>query len=189
MDFKFVNKHKKGRITLSYVLQDLNQMDQESFIEKVGFIFEHSPWIAKQAWYLGPFSSISDLHETMVNIVNNTEMDKKLNLLKAHPDLAAKVKMTSESVQEQSGAGLDQLSTEERQEFLDLNKTYTGKFGFPFIMAVSGKTKDDIKSAMKKRVVNNTETELKTALQEIYEIATIRLDSLNKSNSEYSSKS
>lgn len=163
---------------LSLKVGELNQMNKVSFVEEIGFVFEHSPWIAEQAWNLRPFSSVSGLHETMVNIVNEAETNKKLELLKAHPDLSAKVRMTPESEQEQSGAGLDRLSPKERQEFLNLNETYTVEFGFPFIMAVRENTKDSIKAAMKLRLANDRETELKTALQEIYKIARFRLDDL-----------
>jgi len=86
--------------------------------------------------------------------------------------------MTDESVQEQKGAGLDQLSAEEHAEFLDLNKQYTEKFGFPFIIAVKGHNKDSIKAAMKERINNDRDTELNTALKEIYKIARFRLDDL-----------
>ena len=114
----------------------------------------------------------------MENEVETASMDKKLDLLNAHPDLGGKVKMTDESVSEQKGAGLDQLSEEEHAEFLDLNKQYTDKFGFPFIIAVKGHDKDSIKAAMKERIQNDRETELNTALKEIYKIARFRLDDL-----------
>lgn len=163
---------------MSNTLEDLNQKDQKGFVEAVGSIWEHSPWVAEQAWESKPFSSVDELFNTMEKEVENASMDKKLDLLNAHPDLGGKVKMTDESVSEQKGAGLDQLSEEEHAEFLDLNKQYTDKFGFPFIIAVKGHDKNSIKAAMKERVQNDRETELNTALKEIYKIARFRLDDL-----------
>src|SRR5699024_10589726 len=115
----------------------------------------HSPWIAEIAWNACPFHSVEELHQTMTSIVAELSMEKKLHLLKAHPDLAARVKMTSESVQEQKGAGLDRLTEQDRGEIIALNNTYTEKFGFPFIMAVRGQSIDLIQTAMKKRVQND----------------------------------
>lgn len=168
----------KGLIVMSYTLEDLNQKDQKGFVEAIGSIWEHSPWVSEQAWGSKPFSSVDELFNAMENEVETASMDKKLDLLNAHPDLGGKVKMTDESVSEQKGAGLDQLSEEEHAEFLDLNKQYTDKFGFPFIIAVKGHDKDSIKAAMKERIQNDRETELNTALKEIYKIARFRLDDL-----------
>ena len=60
--------------------------------------------------------------------------------------------MTDHSVQEQSGAGLNQLSPEEYEQFLSLNKQYTDAFQFPFIMAVKGQTKETIREALRHRI-------------------------------------
>ncbi len=169
----------KGMIALSPKLQDLNKLDKNDFVKETGFVFEDSPWIAEIAWSSRPFSSITELHQTMVNIVEGADRNKKLALVRAHPDLAAKVNMTPESVKEQSEAGLDQLSPQERQEFLAFNQAYTHKFEFPFIVAVKENTKDDIKTAMRERIANDRETELKTALQEIYKIARYRLEAIS----------
>lgn len=163
---------------MAYTLEELNQKDQQGFVDAVGSIWEHSPWVAEQTWGKRPFSSVDELFNTMETEVEEAPMQKKLDLLNAHPDLGGKVKMTDESVQEQKGAGLDQLSAEEHAEFLDLNKQYTEKFGFPFIIAVKGHNKDSIKAAMKERINNDRDTELNTALKEIYKIARFRLDDL-----------
>lgn len=163
---------------MAYTFEELNQKDQQGFVEAVGSIWEHSPWVAEQAWNKRPFSNIDELFSTMENEVETAPMQKKLDLLNAHPDLGGKVKMTDESVSEQKGAGLDQLSEEEHAEFLSLNKQYTDKFGFPFIIAVKGHNKDSIKASMKERIDNDRETELNTALREIYKIARFRLEDL-----------
>lgn len=163
---------------MTYTLEDLNQMDQKGFVDAIGSIWEHSPWVSEEAWGSRPFTSFDNLFGTMEKVVDNASMDKKLDLLRAHPDLGGRVKMTDESVQEQKGAGLDQLSKEEHAEFLDLNKQYTDKFGFPFIIAVKGHNKDSIKAAMQERINNDRDQELETALKEIYKIARFRLEDL-----------
>lgn len=163
---------------MTYTVEELNQKDQQGFVDAIGSIWEHSPWVAETAWESRPFSSFDELFGAMENTVRNASMDQKLALLNAHPDLGDRVKMTDESVREQKGAGLDQLSEEEHKEFLALNKEYTEKFGFPFIIAVKGHNKDSIKAAMKERINNDRDTELNTALTEIYKIARFRLEDL-----------
>jgi hypothetical protein len=61
-------------------------------------------------------------------------------VLTAHPDLAGKLaaarRLTPESTAEQASAGLDALTDEEREAFDRTERRYTGRFGFPFIIAV-----------------------------------------------------
>lgn len=163
---------------MSYTLEDLNQKDQQGFVDAIGSIWEHSPWVSEEAWGSRPFTSFDNLFNTMEKVVEDSSMDRKLDLLRAHPDLGGNLKMTDESVAEQKGAGLDQLSKEEHAAFLALNKEYTEKFGFPFIIAVKGHNKDSIKAAMDERVNNDRDQELNTALKEIYKIARFRLEDL-----------
>lgn len=157
-------------------LNNLNDWDQKAFTEALGWVFEHSPWVAERAWFKRPFLTVNDIHHVMKNVVHESEIEEKLSLLRAHPDLASRVQMADASVKEQSDAGLDKLSKEEEEEFLSLNKTYTTRFGFPFIMAVKGQNKESIRASMKKRVNNSPDDEIKEALEQIYKIALFRLE-------------
>jgi 2-oxo-4-hydroxy-4-carboxy-5-ureidoimidazoline decarboxylase len=161
-------------------LDALNNMDQATFTGTIGWVFEHSPWIAKQAWNKRPFSSLANLHLTMMNIVEESSIEEKLDILRKHPDLAARVQMADASVREQAGVGLDRLSHEEYEEFLTLNRTYTLKYSFPFIMAVRGQSKDRIRSAIQKRIRNTYNEELEEALCQVYKIAHFRLEDIFK---------
>ena len=73
---------------------------------------------------------------------------ERLAVLNAHPDLAGKLaaakRLTPESTREQASAGLDALTDKERELFSKLNAAYVTTFGFPFIIAVKGKTKEEI---------------------------------------------
>ena len=75
----------------------------------------------------------------------------------------------------QASAGLDRLTPEELRQFSELNEAYRARFGFPFIMAVKGKTKADILAAFQRRLGNDADAETKTALAEIDRIAEFRL--------------
>ena len=159
-------------------IEKINQMNKDVFVETLGWIFEHSPWVAQGAWERQPFQSRNHLFQTMLTIVQNAEKSLQLALLRAHPDLGTKLKMSDVSQKEQSGVGLDKLSKDEYEEFAALNQRYVTKFGFPFIMAVKGQNKDTILSAMKERVDYSFEAECITALNEVYKIAGFRLNDM-----------
>jgi OHCU decarboxylase len=156
-------------------LTELNTMEQGPFIEALGWIFEHSPWVAERAWKSKPFSSVEALHGAMVHEVDSASSADQLALICAHPDLGAKAKMSDASMGEQAGAGLDQLSVTEFQELRRLNAEYLGKFGFPFIHAVKGATKEGIMHALGERLLNDVKTEWSMALGQIARIAWFRL--------------
>lgn len=159
-------------------MEEVNQMNKEEFVEKVGWVFEHSPWVASAAWESMPFESRENLLQTMIDIVQNAEETKQLALLRAHPDLGTRLQMSEVSQKEQAGAGLNKLSKEEFEEFVSLNKMYVNKFQFPFIMAVKGQSKETILAAMKQRVHNTYEEEYNIALHEVYKIAGFRLNDI-----------
>lgn len=147
----------------------------------LGSIFEHSPWVAERVYAYRPFKESNHLHRTMLEAVYLAHRDEQLSLLRAHPDLAGRLQMSDASVQEQRGAGLTDLTQEELAAFTACNTEYTDKFGFPFIMAVKGSTKDQILAAMQLRIHNDTETELRQALLEIAKITKFRIQDIIQS--------
>lgn len=163
---------------MQYTISQLNQMDREAFTEALATIFEHSPWVSKNAWQKRPFADLSALYESMVEVVQTASKEQQLNLICAHPDLGTKAKMAEASVKEQAGVGLDRLTPEEYQRFHSLNQTYKNQFGFPFIIAVKNHTKDSILAAFEQRIKNSPEVEIAQALTEIAQIAKFRLDDL-----------
>ena len=108
--------------------------------------------------------------------------DQKRSLILSHPDLAGKLALagtlTVDSTQEQASAGLDRLSPDELARFTKLNDAYRARFGFPFIVAVKGKSKSDILAAFERRLANDADAETRTALAEIDRIAALRLEDI-----------
>jgi OHCU decarboxylase len=106
----------------------------------------------------------------------------KLELIRAHPDLAGKAamagKLTDESTSEQKGAGLDQCTEEEFAEFTKLNAAYIKAFGFPFIIAVKGHDRHSILQAFRDRLKNNPKQEFAEALRQIDRIAGFRIEEI-----------
>ncbi|OMF21117.1 OHCU decarboxylase [Paenibacillus sp. FSL H8-0259] len=159
-------------------LEQINSMGQPEFVESLGGIFEHSPWVAEGAYSERPFESVQQLHDTMVETVRKADRSQVLALLRAHPDLATRLQVTPLSAAEQQGAGLDRLTPEEFKQLTELNAAYTEKFQFPFILAVRGKNKDDIINAIRDRVDRSLQEEWDQALQEIGKITRFRLEDL-----------
>lgn len=160
---------------MKYQITEINQLNQSDFMAVLGGIFEDSPWVAERVYDRRPFADLSFLHQAMVGVVGEASLAEQLALIRAHPDLGSKVKMSESSVQEQAGAGLDRLSGEEYARFQLLNKGYKEKFDFPFIIAVKNHTKESILDAFSRRLQNSREVEIERALQEIYQIAWFRL--------------
>jgi OHCU decarboxylase len=159
-------------------LEAVNRMGKSEFVAALGGIFEHSPWVAETAWEQRPFSSGGELHERMMQVVLDSADETVIAFLRAHPDLGTRLKVTDYSASEQSGAGLDQLTPEEYGIFSELNREYVEKFGFPFILAVRGRNKEEILEAMKARVRNGIPEEREEALRQIGRITRFRLDDL-----------
>ena len=159
-----------------------SRMDRERFVACYGSIFEHSPWIADRAHGL-ELSAAHDtavgLHNALARMFRSAKPEERLGVLTAHPDLAGKLaeakRLTAESTHEQSAAGLDALTDDERETFQRLNSEYVAKHGFPFIIAVRDNTKATILEAFQTRIANDTETEFATACRQVERIAEIRL--------------
>ncbi|MDY7221263.1 2-oxo-4-hydroxy-4-carboxy-5-ureidoimidazoline decarboxylase [Halalkalibacterium halodurans] len=159
-------------------IDEVNMLEKEDFVTKIGPIFEHSPWVAERAWAHRPFTSAENMYECMLEKVYEADKRLQLALLRAHPDLGTRLEISETSQSEQQRAGLSQLTEEEFAVFAELNKCYVDTFRFPFIMAVRGQTKNSIKEQMRKRLVNDEEQERKTALREVAKIAKFRLADL-----------
>lgn len=160
-------------------LAELNESSRAEFTAALGPVFEHSPWIAGEAWAARPFASVEDVFEAMTAAITAAEEDMKLALIRAHPDLAGKAAragaLTEHSTREQQGAGLDRLSDEEFERFHRLNAAYRERFGFPFIVAVRLHTKDSILEAFEQRLANDGAAEMEEALRNIGLIGRFRL--------------
>ncbi|GFH56242.1 hypothetical protein CTEN210_12718 [Chaetoceros tenuissimus] len=166
---------------------ELLAQPKEQVLEFLGKIYEHSAWIAEKFYqeniekedYDGNIQNVNDLFLAMQSIVDNSSTEEKLELLKAHPDLCAKIdqlkSLTEESQEEQSKAGLASMTDEERSKFGALNEEYKSKFGFPFILAARNATKYTVLSAIEGRVHLTRDVEFAGALVQVSKIAWMRL--------------
>lgn len=167
---------------MTMTLTELSNLSQTEFAQALGAIFEHSPWIPERAWGQRPFASIDALHLAMVQVLVQADPAAQLALIAAHPELAgreaAEGTLTEASTHEQRGAGLDQCTPGELTRLRSLNARYLERFGFPFIIAVKGRSRHQIMDAIEERLHNDKSVEFATSLDQIAQIARFRLEAL-----------
>ena len=158
---------------------ELQAMTRGEFVRIVGPVFEHSPWIAELAWTQKPFANVAELLRALCVTVERSGEDRQLALIRAHPDLVGRAALagtlTPESAGEQAGAGLNQLSAAEIALFQKQNAAYREKFGFPFVICARLNKKEAILAGFAARLNHDARQEIRTALQEIFKIAELRL--------------
>jgi len=171
---------------------ELLSKPREDIMEALGGLYEHSPWAAEgflestSAEERSKLSTVTELAEALKVVVDNAPRENQLELLRAHPDLAAKVEklktLTADSQTEQNSAGLQSLVGDELVAFTAMNESYKTKFGFPFILAVRNASKDTVLSALRGRLNNPQQQEFATAIEQVHKIAWMRL--LSKINTD-----
>ena len=157
-------------------LEQVNALKTNEFMEAFGDVAEHSPWVARNAAGARPYKSREAMIIAFRDVVLSASETAQLALIRAHPDLATKAKLTDESTREQGQAGLDTLTAEEFARFTHLNELYKSKFDFPFIFAVKGATKQQILASFAERVNHSKVDEFAMALDQVCRIFRFRIE-------------
>ena len=164
------------------VTKPVSQMSQAEFIAAFGSLYEHSRWVAEAVWADGvdaDHDEAETLHQAFRWAVMDAEEPRQLKLLRAHPQLAVReASLSAASQGEQAGAGLQDCSAQEVQEFQKLNADYLKRFGFPFIIAVKGLDRQAILAAFRRRIKASREEEFHAALEQVCLIGWHRLQAL-----------
>src|ERR1044072_5027681 len=139
-------------------MDSINELDRAAFVERYGPLFEHSPWVAEDAFSDRPFADSEELFEALRSAMYSAPRERQLALIRPHPDLAGKAAiegtLTSSSRREQSSAGLDRLTPDEYEQFTSTNAAYRERFGFPFVVCVREHTKESILRVADERLRN-----------------------------------
>jgi 2-oxo-4-hydroxy-4-carboxy-5-ureidoimidazoline decarboxylase len=164
-------------------LTRLNTCPADEFVEAVGPIFEHSPWIATAVVSDRPFASREALHAALCDVVQAAGEERQLALIQAHPDLVGRevrerTGLTAESSREQAAAGLMDLTADDIARFDRYNTAYKARFGFPFVICARQNKKEAILRAFPERLAHTRDEEIAAALTQIFEIARLRLEDL-----------
>lgn len=147
-------------------------------------LYEHSNWIVEHAWQRATPLSAVHLLWLCTQALEDAGREAKLQLIRAHPELAGKAMvagtLTQASTQEQSGAGLTHCSPEEFAHLQNLNQRYAEKFAWPFILAVKGPrgtglSRQVIIQTFERRLSQSATQEFDECIRQIHRIAQVRL--------------
>src|SRR5260370_18779573 len=72
-------------------IDDINKIEEPTFVSRFGAVYEHSPWVAQEAWQRRPFASLDALHTVMDEVVQTAGPAQQMILIKAHPELAGRL--------------------------------------------------------------------------------------------------
>ena len=167
----------------SLTLAALNGMEQRDFSSALCSVFEHSVWVAEDAFAARPFVSVGHLHQAMMDIVRQVSQEQQVALLRAHPELAGREAregtMTADSTSEQGRLGFHALARDELARMTQLNRAYRDKFGFPCIIALRRhENRASVFDEHEGRLANDADTEISNCIEQVGFITRGRLDRL-----------
>jgi len=130
-----------------------------------------------------PYSSLEKLLTTADEVWWSLQPDDWLEAFQSHPKIgerkaAASVSEQSRQWSGQEQAGVSNASHDTVDSLAALNQAYEEKFGFIFIICATGKSSEEMLSALRVRIENNLPTELPIAAAEQGKITHLRLKKL-----------
>jgi OHCU decarboxylase len=156
-------------------IDQVNRLPQREFVETFSPLFMGVEWLAVTAARERPYDSLYSMRHAFQGALFDSPPERQLELIRAYPDLAARIALRPESTRDQASAGLNRLSPDEYERFDRLNEAYRAKFGFPFVICVRENTKETIFENFERRLDNDPMQERMAALVEIAKIANLRL--------------
>lgn len=152
-------------------------MTRDAFVAAYGGVYENAPWVAERAWETVNQNRADAKHiaAALRRAVDRAPPAARRGLLRGYPELTAAVTLSAESKKEHAAAGLDHCTPAQQKKFHDHNRAYRKKFGFPFVIAVRGKSAEQILQSFTRRLANEPAAEEKTALAEVHKIAALRM--------------
>jgi len=164
-------------------LDQVNEMDRESFVQTFGRLFQGPTWVADRAYDLRPFQDTHDLRMAFQESLFSAERTEQRDLLSFYPDLGSDAvdgdNRGEESARDQGSAGLTLLNDEDHEEFAHLTEAYRDRFGIPLIVSVRDvENRNEILKSGWERMQNAPTKEFAAAVIEVAKIANHRFDDL-----------
>jgi 2-oxo-4-hydroxy-4-carboxy-5-ureidoimidazoline decarboxylase len=157
-------------------IAEINALSESDFVAAFGDVAEHSPWVAAAAAQRRPFANRTEMIVAFTAVLQAADHEAQLALIRAHPDLATRARLTEDSAREQAGAGLESLTPDEFRRFTEFNERHKARFGFPFIFAVKGATKQQILAGFADRIDLSVDAEFAMTLEQVARIFRFRLE-------------
>lgn len=130
-----------------------------------------------------PYTNLEALITRANEIWSSLQPSDWLQAFRSHPKIGEKkaAEPVSNQSREWSGqeqAGVRSASPETFDSLATLNRAYEEKFGFIFIICATGKTSEEMLSALRERIENDAARELTIAAEEQGKITELRLRKL-----------
>jgi len=165
-----------------HTIESLNALDAPAFVDALRQVYEHSPWVIEAVAGRRPFSGRKALQAACESALYAAAPDARLALIRAHPDLAAKLdqlpELTEFSRREQGGAGFAALPPETLDRMRLALGRYRERFGHPFILCVTEHPAADVLPILEVRMEATPEAERLACLFQIARIGWHRICSL-----------
>lgn len=138
---------------------------------------------AREMAQAGPYQNAETLISKANDVWWSLDPEDWLEAFRSHPKIgekkaAAPVSDRSRQWSGQEQAGVSNASRETVDALAALNHAYEQKFGFIFIICATGKTSEEMLSALRQRINNDAATELPVAAAEQRKITELRLKKL-----------
>ena len=174
--------------TARIALGELNAASPEAFTARLGGIFEHGRWIADAAASRRPFASREELHAAMSAVVRDAPVERQVEFILGHPDLAGprlKVSgVSEESAADQRSIGWHLIDAGTADRLVRVNEEYRERFGFSCIVCVRLRPDpDDVIAEVVRRKESTREAQIAENLDEIDKISWLRVQDLVASGS------
>jgi chitin deacetylase len=164
-------------------LAQLNALDEARFIALIGPVFANAPWAARRAWKKRPFSSVGELFQALAGEILAATADEQLALARAQPELSGRLAGAGRPPADPSGElerlGFLNLDRGHFERIAELNRRYRQRFGFACVVALPlHASRASVMADMRRRLGNQADAELSTALEQISRMARARVEKL-----------
>jgi len=151
-------------------------MNLDDFVAAFGDVIEFMPAAAKAAFTKRPFATVTALHEALFDSLRRAPPEEQHAFFHRLSDIGENaVPLTAASTSEQSKAGISSLGAAELARLHELNLAYRTKFDISYTICVRRNTVQRIFDEFERRLRNEKDIELATAIQEEYFITRIRI--------------
>lgn len=157
-------------------LEQVNRMDLDAFVAAFGDVIEFTPAAAKDAFTKRPFTTVSALHEALFDNLRLAPAAEQHAFFRRLSDIGENaVPFTAASTSEQAKSSISSLGAAELARLHKLNAAYRSKFDMSYTICVRRNTVQRIFDEIERRLHNEKDVELATAVQEEYLITRIRV--------------
>jgi 2-oxo-4-hydroxy-4-carboxy-5-ureidoimidazoline decarboxylase len=159
-------------------LEAINRADEASAARMLVPFIERAPEIARRVARHRPFSGPDALAGAVEREILALDAQALIALFQGHPELSppAPRLMTGESQREQGRIGLTATPADRAEKLGRLNRRYSEKFGFPFIIALHRHPDiDTVVEIFERRLTARREDEIATARAEILSVSRARI--------------